>query len=207
MIPIFPLSHFSFLHGRSDYEWLKCHHFSLFFPRGLEMTQPIAGVMPSELAEVTCKVVWPTIGATQAGRFVGRMADVRIGFGQFFTLGKLLALATIPIALVVYFWQLMPFVCRRYTLTNRRIIIRKGLSAGDGKWISLDDFDAIDIDVLPGQAWLHAGDLVFKRGENVVLRLAGVSRPEAFRRVCLTSQAALVSVRDVVRRQAAGSAA
>jgi hypothetical protein len=170
------------------------------------MTQPITGVMPSELAEVTCKVVWPTIGATGAGRWVGRLSDIRLGFGEFFTLGKIMAIATIPISLVVFFWMLMPVVCRRYTLTNRRIIIRKGLSVVDGRWISLDDFDAIDIEVLPGQAWLHAGDLVFRHGDNVVLRLPGVPRPEVFRQVCLTSQTALVSVRDVVKRQAGNAA-
>src|SRR3990172_4778113 len=125
------------------------------------MHQPIPGVTPSELAEVTCKVVWPTIGATRAGRLVGRLAAVRLGWGEFFTLGKLLAVATIPLSLAVFCWQLMPYVCRRYTLSNRRIIIRKGLMAVDGRWISLDDFDSIDIEVLPGQDWLHAGDLVF----------------------------------------------
>lgn len=166
------------------------------------MDQPIAGVVPSELAEVTCKVVWPTIGAMRLGRLVGQLAAVKIGWGEFFTLGKLLAVATIPLSVAVFGWQLMPVVCRRYTLTNRRIIIRKGLTAADGPWISLDDFDAIDIEVLPGQAWLHAGDLVFRHGDRVVLRLGGVSRPEAFRQVCLVARTAMVSVRAVVERQA-----
>jgi hypothetical protein len=170
------------------------------------MQQPISGVMPSELAEVTCKVTWPTIGAIRFGRLVGRLADIRLGVGDFFTLGKLMAVATIPISLAVFGWQLMPWVCRRYTLTNRRIIIRKGLRALDERWISLDDFDAIEVDVLPGQEWLHAGDLIFQHGDHEVLRLPGVSRPEAFRRVCLTARTALVSVREIVQRQAAGAA-
>jgi hypothetical protein len=159
--------------------------------------------MPSDLAEVTCKVVWPTIGATAAGRLVGRLADVRFGVGRFFTLGKLLALATIPISLAVFAWQLMPYVCRRYAVTNRRIIIRKGLRPVDERWIDLDEFDAIDVEVLPGQQWLHAGDLVFRHGGQEVLRLAGVSRPEIFRQVCQTARDALLSVRAVVQQQAA----
>ena len=72
--------------------------------------QPIAGITPSELAEVTCKVVWPTIGAFPAGRLVGRLAAVRFGVGEFFTLGKLLALATITLSVAVFGWQLMPYV-------------------------------------------------------------------------------------------------
>ena len=160
--------------------------------------------MPSDLAEVTCKVVWPTIGATRAGRLVGRLADVRLGFGQFFTLGKLLALATIPVSLAVFCWQLMPYVCRRYAVTNRRIIIRRGLMPVDERWVDLDEFEAIDVEVLPGQQWLHAGNLIFRHGGQEVLRLSGVSRPEIFRHVCQTAREALLSVRNVVRQQAAG---
>ncbi len=170
------------------------------------MKQSIPGVTPSDLAEVTCKVVWPTIAATRLGRVVGRLAAIRLGCGEFFTLGKLLAVATIPVSLAVFAWQLMPYVCRRYTITNRRIIIRKGLSALDQCWISLDDFDAIVIDVLAGQEWFHAGDLVFRRGETEVLRLAGVPRPETVRQFCLTAQRAELDVHDVLRRQAAGAA-
>ncbi len=171
----------------------------------MSMREPIAGVTPSELAEVTCKVVWPTIGATRAGRLVGRLAAVRAGWGEFFTVGKLLALATIPLSVAVFCWQLLPYVCRRYALTNRRIIIRRGLVPIDQHWISLDEFDSVDVEVLPGQDWLHAGDLVFRRGEHEVLRLAGVPRPEILRQVCATARTALLSVHEIVQRQAASA--
>jgi len=171
------------------------------------MKQPLAGVTPPELEEVDAMTVWPTIGATRLGQMVGKLAAVRVGWGQFFTLGKLWALATIPVSLAVFGWQLMPYVCRRYTLTNRRIIVRKGLMPADEQWIGLDEFDAIGVEVLPGQQWLCAGDLVFQRAGIEALRLAGVSRPEVFRQVCLTAQKALVSVREVVQRQAAENAA
>jgi hypothetical protein len=171
---------------------------------GTAMHQPIAGVTPSEIAEVSCKVVWPTIGATQAGRLVGQLAAVRTGWGELFSLGRLLAVATIPLSLAVFFWQLMPYVCRRYTLSNRRIIIRKGLMPVDERWIGLDEFDRLEVEVLPGQQWLHAGELVFYCAGSEVFRLSGVSRPEVLRHVCLTAQNALTSVREVVRRQNQG---
>ncbi|MEN6458775.1 MAG: PH domain-containing protein [Thermoguttaceae bacterium] len=166
------------------------------------MNQPIAGVTPGELSEVTCKVVWPTIGAIRAGRLVGQLAAIRIGIG-FLTLGNLLALATIPLSVAVFGWQLMPYVCRRYALTNRRIIIRKGLLPMDERWLEFNEFDAIDIEVLPGQAWLHAGDLVFRHGGAEVLRLSGVSRPEVFRHVCMTVRNAMVDIRPTAPAQAA----
>jgi len=148
--------------------------------------------------------VWPTIGATAPGRLVGRLAAISWGYG-FFTLGKLLAVATIPLSMAVFFWQLMPFVCRRYTLTNRRLIIRRGLRATDERWISLDEFDVIDVEILPGQEWLHAGEVVFKRSGTELLRFSGVSRPEVFRQVCLKAHDALILVREVLRQQASAA--
>ncbi len=149
-----------------------------------------------ETPETTIMTVWPTIGATAPGRWVGRLCEVKLGLG-FFTLGKLLALATIPLSLTVFIWQLLPVVCRRYRLSNRRIMIQKGLKAIEGPAIALDEFDAIDVLLRPGQDWLHAGDLVFRRQGREVFRLSGVSRPEVFRQVCLKAQNALLSFRAV----------
>src|SRR3989304_3949128 len=111
-------------------------------------------------------------------------------------------IGALPLSMAVFFWQLMPYICRRYTLTNRRIIIRRGLQPLDEKWVDLDGFDLIEMQVLPGQEWLHAGELIFKLGQSEVLRLSGVSRPEVFRKVCLTAQNAFLSVRGVVQQQA-----
>jgi hypothetical protein len=159
-------------------------------------TAVISAAAPERISESPLMTVWPTIGATAVGRLVGRLCGLGLGVG-FFTLGKLMALATIPVSLVVFCWQLMPYICRRYALTDRRIIIQKGLQAVEGQAIGLDEFDEIAIEVRGGQDWLHAGDLVFKRAGSEVLRLAGVSRPEIFRQVCLKARSALVSFRNI----------
>jgi hypothetical protein len=152
--------------------------------------------------ETIIMTVWPTIGATAPGRWVGWLCGVKLGRG-FFTLGKLLALATIPLSLAVFLWQLLPAVCRRYCLTDRRLVIQKGYKAVAGRAIGLDEFDSIDVAILPGQAWLHAGELVFRRRGSEVFRLSGVSRPEVFRQVCLKAQTALLSFRAVLAQQSA----
>jgi len=152
--------------------------------------------------ETAVMTVWPSIGSMPLGRWVGRQAGNRLGYG-FFTLGKLLALLTIPVTLGVYFWRLMPRVCRRYALTDRRLIVRHGLTAKDGPSIGLDEFETTEVDVLPGQEWLHAGDLIFKRDGKEVFRLSGVSRPAAFSHVCLKARNALVRGRQVCQEQAA----
>ncbi|MGO8690773.1 MAG: PH domain-containing protein [Thermoguttaceae bacterium] len=157
---------------------------------------------PSMPAETAIMTVWPTIGATIAGRWVGRLCGVRLGRG-FFTLGKLLALATIPASLTVFLWQLLPAVCRRYCLTDRRLVVQKGYKAVEGRSIGLEEFDCIDLAILPGQDWLHAGELVFRHEGREVFRLSGVSRPEVFRQVCLKAQTAMLSFRAVLAEQAA----
>jgi hypothetical protein len=157
-----------------------------------------------DLHETPITTIWPTIAATSAGRLVGRLCAIQLGSG-FFTVGKLMALTTIPLSLAVFGWQLMPFICRRYLLTNRRVIVQKGLQPAEERAIGLDEFDAIEVAVLPGQDWLHAGELVFRRNGAEVFRLSGVSRPEVFRQVCLKARTALVSVREVLLAQAAVS--
>ncbi len=157
--------------------------------------------------ETRCKVVWPTIGATQWGCFVGRLCEVRLGVGSFFTLGKLFALATIPISLGVFAWQLMPGVIRRYCLTNRRIIVQKGLGREEERSVGLDDFDEIEIRVLPGQEWLRTGEMQFLHHGQVVFHLAGVPRPTIFREICLRQKSTLSAVAAVRSQQAALGAA
>lgn len=147
--------------------------------------------------ETASKVVWPTIGATRCGRLVGQLGTVRVGVGRVFTLGNLFALATIPISLGVFAWQLMPGVIRRYCLTNRRIVVLKGLTRVEERGIGLDEFDAIETRVLPGQEWLHTGEMVFLRDGREVFHLSGVSRPQTFREICLKQRKTLLAMRDV----------
>ncbi len=166
------------------------------------MKPPLPGVAPPELGEVNAMTVWPSIGSHSLGRLIGRLCASRAGVG-IFTLGNFWALVTIPFSLALYCWLRMPYLCKRYTLTNRRIIVCKGLAPRDDKWIELDEFDACEIEILSGQEWLRSGDLVFYHGEIEILRLAGAVRPKVFRNVCLTAQHALLSVRKVVQEQAA----
>jgi len=164
------------------------------------MKHPIAGVTPPELAETTSTVVWPSIGAYRLGRLVGRCCAVRTGYG-FFRLGKLVALLTIPLSLAVYVWKILPYVCRRYRLTNRRIAIQRGYSAKDVASIGLDEFASIEVRHLPGQEWLRCGEMIFLRDGKTSFRLPGVPRPEVFCQVCLKARTALLAVREVLRRQ------
>jgi hypothetical protein len=155
----------------------------------LTMKQPIAGVTPPESGEVTVMTVFPTLGAYAPGRLIGRLCAIRVGFG-FFTLGKLLALVLIPFGIALYAYSLLPWVITRYRLTNRRLVVQKGLRPRDERWVDFDRFDAIDVEVLPGQQWFPAGDLIFRSGQIETFRLSGVSRPQTFRHTCLAARQA-----------------
>ncbi len=144
--------------------------------------------------------VWPSIAAFPLGRTVGQLCSLG-GIGKFFTVGKVMALATIPVSLGLFFWRLAPVVARRYVLTSKRVVVFVGLGVEEGDAIGLEDFDSIAIDVLPGQKFLRAGDLVFQSGGKEAFRLSGVQHPEVFRQACLRGQQALMSVSRVVAEQ------
>lgn len=144
------------------------------------------------ISETRMATRWPTIGYCSLGRFCGGLCGIEIGFSRIFTIGTLMMLVTLPVTLAIYAWQLMPFVCRRYRLTNQRVLVLKGYTAVEDCSIGFGEFDSIDVEVLSGQEWLQTGDLVFRSGKEEVFRLAGVSRPETFRQTCLKAKEAFL---------------
>ena len=107
------------------------------------MKQAIAGVTPSDTQEVTVMTVWPSNASYGMGKLLGRWYDRQAGV-YIFKLGNLIALASIPIALVLYFMKVLPFVGRRYRVTNRRIVVELGISCRiEEKTVALDRFDSI----------------------------------------------------------------
>jgi hypothetical protein len=173
------------------------------------MKQAIPGVAPAQLQEVTVMTVWPSLSATAFGRFWGRLFALEYGpriFGVPLTVGRLIALASIPVMLALYFLLRLPRFplvilgiknpwCSHYRLTNRRVVVENPF--GDEiKSTTLDRFDSIDIVVEPGQAWFKAGDLVFRLGPTETFRIWGVPRPETFRQTCLKARISFVGVQQ-----------
>ncbi|MFM9023923.1 MAG: PH domain-containing protein [Planctomycetaceae bacterium] len=148
---------------------------------------------PPAVAEATVMTVWPSVASTALGRSLGRLYRIDAGFGPV-SVGRLALLATIPLGLALYLSLRLPWAIRRYRLTNRRVIVERGVNPVVEQYVDLDRFDAIDVDVRPGQEWYAAGDLVFRRGQVETLRLPGVRRPESFRRTCLEARQGYVAV-------------
>lgn len=167
------------------------------------MKQAIAGVAPPELGEVTVMTVWPSIGGSGLGQMLGRLFSIRAGIGNIVTIGNLFALMAIPLALPLYFVRFAPWDCRRYRLTNQRVLVENGLTGKVDRSLLFDRFESIDVVILPGQQWYPCGDLVFRKGSIETLRLAGVLRPETFRRTCLSAQRGYLYAQRAVEAQAA----
>jgi hypothetical protein len=163
--------------------------------------EPIPGVVPAQLREATVMTVWPSVAMYGLGRTLGQLYSIRWPDVYIFRLGNLIALLSIPIALALYFLRIAPVIGTRYRLTNRRIIVERGITGVLDKAVDLDRFDAIDIVVQPGQEWYDAGDLVFKLGNVETFRLVGVSRPAAFRATLLKSQMAHTGVKRALAQQ------
>jgi len=191
------------------------------------MPQAIAGVVPDTEKEVTVMTVWPSLGATAYGRWWGRRFANQAGmtlFGVPITVGRVLALLSIPAILPVYFLMVLPRVpfvifgfknpnCRRYRLTNRRVIVEQAFGGSEQQSVSLDRFDSIDLEIEPGQEWYPCGNLIFrlsdgkggdrKRGDVETFRLVGVPHPKPFLHTCLKAHAGFVGVQQA---RAAGTA-
>tara|TARA_B100000809_G_C15046296_1_gene497354 strand:+ start:195 stop:827 length:633 start_codon:yes stop_codon:yes gene_type:complete len=163
----------------------------------LVMKQAIAGVSPPEQDEITIMVVWPSVAFRGLGRLLGRLYSIRFPDIYIFRLGNLIALLSIPLALKLYFSRIAPFIGRRYTLTNRRVVVQTGLTGSmieGATSIPLDSFDDIRVKRRPGDLWYDAGDLEFYHGDTMVGRLVGVSRPDSFRATCLKAHSGFVGV-------------
>lgn len=174
------------------------------------MPQAIAGVVSDRDKETTIMTVWPSIAASAYGRWWGRRYANSLGitlFGVPITIGRIMALVSIPFILPLYFHMLVPRLplvlwgvpnpgCRRYRLTNRRIVVEQSFGGGEQQSVSLDRFDTIEIETLPGQAWYPAGELIFRLGPVETFHLSGVPHPNPFRHTCLKAHTGFVGVQQ-----------
>jgi hypothetical protein len=89
-------------------------------PSTLDARQQVAtGATPPPAGEVMIREVWPSVTVIPAAAALGQKLIRSIVLAP---LGWLLLLP-------VYFLKILPFVAKRYTLTNRRLMIRRGLKA------------------------------------------------------------------------------
>jgi len=145
--------------------------------------QAISGVSAGQ--EAVIESVFPSIAASGLGQLIGRICDsIPVKINGIKVSYLLFAPLLAPFGAIGYlkFKVFDP----QYVLTNRTLQIRSSLGNRLIGQVSLGDIDNIAIEVLPGQAFFKAGDLeILNSRGDVILRLAGVPRPERFRQVVL----------------------
>lgn len=161
----------------------------------------ISGVAPAQEAEVNVMTVFPSLAASPIGEALGRIYALEWGIpiGAFrLSIGKLAVLAFIPVSLLLYALGIAPFVSRRYSLTNRRVLVQRGWMSVPERWIGFERFDAVDVVQSPGQVWFRAADLIFRKGKVETFRLAAVPHADAFRSTILKARNGYVGIDDTV---------
>lgn len=144
--------------------------------------QVIAGVMPPELGEAKIRESWPSVAASPA----------IAGLGQALTRTIILAPLAWMIMALVYFGKVLPLFARRYTLTNRRLMIRRGWKGKVSHEVALADIDEVRVQSDVNSRFFRAGTLEIISKGQVVMILAGVPEPDSFREAILNACAAWV---------------
>lgn len=147
------------------------------------------------------KVVWPSIGAFALGRWVGRVWGGSLRFGP--VIGCVVGLVLSPIAALVYLYRVRPRRCRWYVVTDQRILMLEGVVGRVLAEVPWERVERIEVQLLPGQAALRAGNVLVYAGDDGVVHLPGVPLPENFVRVCRRTQQARQAIKALGERTAA----
>lgn len=134
--------------------------------------QVVTGVIPPELAEARIREVWPSVQRAKGLASLGKMLTCTI---------ILAPLAWMMMA-GAYFGKLLPFFMTRYTLTNRRLMVRKGWSGTPAQEVPLDRIDRVEVVPDDNTDFFRAATLKVYSGNTVILELPGVPEAEAFQR-------------------------
>jgi Bacterial PH domain len=137
----------------------------------------VTGLVPPLLAEARIREAWPSVQSMPALASLGR------------ALTRTIILAPLAWILMsgIYFGKLMPIVGRRYTLTNRRVMVRKGWSCAVGQEVALADIDDVRVVLDANSDFFRAGNLEIISKGQVAMTLRGVPEPEGFRHAILNS--------------------
>jgi hypothetical protein len=142
--------------------------------------QAIAGVAPPELGETMIRQVLPSVtDAPGLATLCEKMMRTIV-----------LAPVAWMILALPYFKKIMPATAKRYTLTNRRLMVRTGWKMKPTHEIALADIDDARVEEGSYSHFYRSGTLEIVSKGQVALRLRGVPEPESFRRAILNARIA-----------------
>jgi hypothetical protein len=140
--------------------------------------QAVTGVMPPQLGEAIIREVWPSV--TDASPTLALLCEK---MQRTILLAPLAWLLLAPL----YFKKVLPFLAKRYTLTNRELKVRRGLKGTTAQKVTLADID--DVRLVPESlnGFYRSGTLEVLAQGKVEITLHGVPEPESFRHAVLNA--------------------
>ncbi len=133
--------------------------------------QIFTGVVAPQFGEAVIRETWPSVAATPGVAQLGA------------ALQKSIILAPLGWLLLApfYFKKVLPFVGRRYTLTNRRLMIRGLYPAKPSREVALADID--DVRFQPGSTntFFRSANLEIISKGQTAMTLHGVKEADSFR--------------------------
>jgi hypothetical protein len=144
--------------------------------------QAVTGVTPPQVAEAKIREAYPSVARAAGLAALGKK------------LTRTIVLAPLAWLLMsaAYFGKLLPIAMTRYTLTNRRLMIRKGWKGVPRQEVPLADIDEIRLVTDANSDFFRAANLEIVHQGRVVLTLLGVPDPESFRHAILNAANAWV---------------
>jgi hypothetical protein len=139
--------------------------------------QVITGVVPPDVDEAKIREAFPSVARSPGLAGLGR------------ALTRTIVLAPLAWGLMAlsYFGKVLPGMARRYTLTNRRLMICHGVKGKPGQQINLGDIDDVRVKTDANSDFFRAADLEILSNGNVAMTLRGVPEPEGFRQAILNA--------------------
>jgi hypothetical protein len=136
--------------------------------------QIVTGLVPPQLDEAIIREVRRSLAASAVAGLAPRL------------------MKTIVLAPLGWLVLLLPFLGkillpRRYTLTNRRLMIRRGLKPAVKHAVALSEIDAVRLQPESYSDFYRAGTLEVSSDGKVVLTLPATPGPEAFRQAILNA--------------------
>jgi hypothetical protein len=147
-----------------------------------ERMQAVTGITPPQQREAIIREVFPSVVASP---LPGARAGARLGR----ILNRSIIGAPLAWALLIppYFAKVMPFLAKRYTLTNKRVMIRRGLRPQPTHEVALSEIEDVHIHKDSESDFFREGTIEIMSNGRAALTLEGVPEPESFREAILNA--------------------
>jgi hypothetical protein len=147
----------------------------------------ITGVVPPQLNEAMIREVWATVDANAGVTTMARKLIKSIFLAP---LGWFL-LAPLWVKRFLGFLPGLSFLTTKYTVTNRRVMIRKGMKARAVEELPLDQIGDVKVLTDGNSDFYSTGHLqILRKDSSVAFTMLGVPEPESFRQSILQAATA-----------------